>query len=85
MNKRTNTTVFANTTVLHDTFTIGSIGEIELGQHSFCPLCVVSNLPPDCIQSREGLHTAPEQNLGLKKIVIETECAAVWRMNIRSF
>ena len=30
-------------------------------------------------------HTAPELNLGLKKISIKTECAAMWRMNIRSF
>ena len=35
--------------------------------------------------SRCTTHTAPEQNLGLKKIAIKTESAAMWRMNIRSF
>ena len=30
-------------------------------------------------------HTAPEQNLGLKKIAIKTKSAEMWRMIIRSF
>ena len=33
----------------------------------------------------QGSHTAPEQYLGLKKIVIKTESAAMQRMNIQSF
>ena len=32
-----------------------------------------------------AFHTAPELNLGFKKIAIETKSAAMWRMNIWSF